>query len=209
VAWLGALTVRILGSTWRISRHGHDPLSDRRADAPRCIFAFWHSALFPLTFTHRGRGGAVLIGRHLDAEIVARVIEHLGFVSARGSSTRGGEQAALEMLAFAAAGRFLGLTPDGPRGPAEMVKPGLAFLASRSGLPVLPLGVGCASAWGIGSWDRLRVPRPLSRVHLEFGAAIAVPPGLDDLELEPWRVRIESALRDTTRMAREAAGEPV
>jgi lysophospholipid acyltransferase (LPLAT)-like uncharacterized protein len=77
----------------------------------------------------------VLISQHRDGELIARIAERLGYATGRGSSTRGGEEGARDMLRLAEEGRVLAITPDGPRGPAEKVKPGLVFLASRTGLP--------------------------------------------------------------------------
>jgi len=209
LAWLAALAIRALGSTWRVEWIGEDPSipAQRSASPQPCIFAFWHSGLIPLVYTHRGRGAAVLIGSHLDGEIVARVLHHLGFVTARGSSTRGGDRGMLELLGRAAEARSLGLTPDGPRGPAEVLKPGTAFLASRSGLPVVPLASASSADWRVRSWDRMRVPRPFATVRLELGAPLRVPPELDDRALETWSGEIESALHAVTARARNAVGE--
>ena len=206
-SWLGALMVRLLGATWRIERGGVDPYRQPRGPRERCIFVFWHSGLVPLVYTHRGHGAVVLIGRHLDGEIVARVLQRLGYVTARGSSTRGGEHGMLGLLSGAAEGRDLALTPDGPRGPAERMKPGAPYVASRSGLPVIALAAASDACWSVRSWDRLRIPRPFARVRLEFSPPIAVPAELDDSGLEEWRARLEAELHAVTGRARAAARE--
>jgi lysophospholipid acyltransferase (LPLAT)-like uncharacterized protein len=135
-AWL----VRVWGRTWRIEII-HD---GGRAPAP-VIYAFWHARLLALTYVHRGGGGAVLISRHADGELIARIVERLGFVTARGSSTRGGSRAVLELLERIREGRVVGITPDGPRGPALQFKEGAIQLASLSGAPLVPVAPGMAS----------------------------------------------------------------
>jgi hypothetical protein len=182
---------------------------DARLDGgERCIFAFWHARLLPLVFTHRRRAIAVLISRHRDGELIARIIERLGYVTGRGSSTRGGEEGIRDMLRHAEDGRMLALTPDGPRGPAERVKPGLVYLASRTGYPVLPIAAAASREWVFDSWDRFRVPHPFARVVVAYGPPITVPPRLADDEIEAWRVRIEGAIRDLTgEVDRRAAGK--
>jgi hypothetical protein len=194
----GAWLVLVLGATWRVMRvrqHERDALLDR---GERCIFAFWHARLLPLVFTHRRRCIAVLISRHRDGELIARIIKRLGFLTGRGSSTRGGEEGMREMLRHAEDGRLLGLTPDGPRGPAGRVKPGLVYLASRTGFPVIPVATAARRAWMLDSWDRFRVPHPFARVVVAYGAPIAVPARLTDEAVEVWRVRIEAGIRELT-----------
>src|SRR5207249_1270807 len=159
-----------------------------------CIFAVWHARVLPLAWTHRGRGIVVLVSRHRDGQLIARIIERLGFATSRGSSTRGGEEGVMDMLRQAEGGRLIGITPDGPRGPAESLKPGLVYLASRSGLPIVPIATASRRCWRLRSWDRFRVPRPFTRVLVAYGEPIPVPPGIEGETLEAWRARVESAL---------------
>ena len=111
------------------------------------------------------------------------------------------------LLAAVADGRLVGLTPDGPRGPAEIVKPGLAWLASRTGVPVVPVTSAADRAHAFGSWDRFRLPLPFARVVIACGDPIVVPGGLGAAELEPWRKRIERELATLTRSVAAEAGE--
>lgn len=204
---VASAVVRALGATWRLEWRGreHDP---GPAPGGPCIFAFWHARLAPLVFTHRGRGIGVLVSRHHDGEWIARIIEHLGFELARGSSTRGGEEGLRDMLSLAERGRQLAVTPDGPRGPAERVKPGLVYLASRTGFPVVPVATAADRAWVFRSWDRFRLPQPFARVVVAFGEPIAVPRELAKADAAPWQQRVERAIAELTRETAAAAGEP-
>ena len=204
-AELAAGFLLALGSTWRLKRVRVQEQEARLARGERCIFAFWHARLLPLAFTHRRRSVAVLVSRHRDGELIARILARLGYEGARGSSTRGGEEGIRDMLRHAEEGRLLAITPDGPRGPAEQVKPGLVYLASRTGFPVLPLAAAASSAWTFDSWDRFRVPKPFSRLALVYGPPILVPPRLPDDEIDVWRVRIEAAIRDVAEEADRVA----
>lgn len=168
----------------------------RLASGERCIFALWHSRLLPLTYTHRRRQVAFLISQHRDGELIARLIQRLGYVTARGSSTRGGGAGTREMIRYAERGHLLGITPDGPRGPAEVVKPGIVYLASRTGYPVLPVGALATPSWRLKSWDRFLIPQPFARVIAGYGPPIEVPMGLEESEIGAWQKRIEAALRD-------------
>ncbi|MFI5370555.1 MAG: lysophospholipid acyltransferase family protein [Candidatus Eisenbacteria bacterium] len=205
-AALGAGVLSALARTWRIERIGTAEADARAAAGERFIYAFWHARMLPLVVTHRDMDAAVLISRHRDGEIIARVLDRFGFVTARGSSTRGGGAGALEMIEFARQGRALGITPDGPRGPAERVKDGVVIMASRTGLPILPLATTSSATWRFRSWDRFRVPRPFARVIVGYGDVIAVPAGLDDDGIEHWRGVIEQALTGLTRTLDARAG---
>ncbi len=171
-----------------------------------CIYAFWHAQMLPLAFTHRDRGVAVLVSRHRDGEWIARVLESLGYVTARGSSTRGGGEGAREMLLWAERGHLLAITPDGPRGPRGQVKPGLLYLARRTGWPVLPLAAWSEPSWVARSWDRFRVPLPWARTVVVYGDPIRVPGDLSAEAEEQWRARLEAALDQVTRRARAMLG---
>jgi lysophospholipid acyltransferase (LPLAT)-like uncharacterized protein len=207
-AVLGAWLVRVLGASWRIERVNMSERESRFQAGERCVFACWHARMLPFAFTHRGRGIGVLISQHRDGELIARIIGRLGFTTARGSSTRGGEEGVREMLRLAESGRLLGITPDGPRGPAEQVKPGLVYLASRTGLAVVPIASAASRAWCFRSWDRFRFPWPFARVVVGYGAPIAVPRALGEPDVEVWRARIQGALDDLTRDLGRRAGEP-
>jgi lysophospholipid acyltransferase (LPLAT)-like uncharacterized protein len=205
---VGAVALRLLGGSWRLDRTGLEAYDEVLGSGGRCIFALWHARMLPLIFTHRGRGVGVLVSRSRDGRIIAGIVERMGYRVAHGSSSRGARSGVLEMLELSEQGRSLTITPDGPRGPAGVVKPGLVFLASRTGLPVLPVSSAARDAWVLRSWDRLRVPRPFSRVVVAYGDPIAVPPGLDERGAETWRVRIEQALHALTADVARRAGEP-
>jgi len=202
-----AALVRGLGLSWRLEYRGVKEYDRILAGGERCIFAFWHARMLPLVFTHRGRGIAVLVSRHRDGEWIARLIELLGFATARGSSTRGGEEGVLSLLNLAERGHLLAITPDGPRGPAERLKPGLVYLASRTGFPVVPVASAADRAWVLGSWDRFRVPRPFARVVVAYGPPLLVPRALTEQAAESWRERIEESIARLTTEVAAAAGE--
>ncbi len=197
----GALAVRTLGASWRIETVADPAYSAGVASGERFIFAFWHSRLLPLVYVRRDEGAAVLVSRHRDGQLITRVIEHMGFTTARGSSTRGGEAGVRELLAAAAGGRELGITPDGPRGPAEVVKEGLLYVAARSGLRIVPLANSARDSWVLRSWDRFRVPRPFARLCVRYGAPVTVTE-----PDEAARLRVQEALHAVTRAVDAEAG---
>jgi len=196
---LGAGLLVLLAKTWRLEWIGAAEREARRQAGERWIFALWHARLLALTITHRHRDVGVLISQHRDGELIARIAERLGYATGRGSSTRGGEEGARDMLRLAEEGRVLAITPDGPRGPAERVKPGLIYLASRTGLPIVPVAASARNEWRMKSWDGFRVPKPFAKVLVAYGPALEVPDRLEEGEAESWRLRVQGAIEDITR----------
>jgi lysophospholipid acyltransferase (LPLAT)-like uncharacterized protein len=211
--WLGAAAlagtgvVRLFGATWRYDVADRPEYTAAAGRGERFVYAFWHSGLLMGAMLHPGEGIAVLVSQHRDGEWIARIIGHLGYVAARGSSTRGGDAGVRELLAWAERGRHLALTPDGPRGPAERMKDGAYYVAARTGRRVVPIGFGVRSAWVLRSWDRFRVPRPFARICVSHGAPIAFDPPQDDGAVARARAVLDEALGALTREARERVGE--
>lgn len=177
----------------------YDPLVDPAH--PRCtgqrLYLFWHEyILLPLYF--RGNCNlSMLISKHQDAEILSRTARLMGFDTIRGSTGRGGTTALREMLRKSAE-MNLTMVPDGPRGPRRVLAPGAIFVASKLGLPIVPLGLGCDTPWRAKSWDRFVVPRPFSRARAVVGPELVLPPDLDRDGIEHYRRHVETLLNRLT-----------
>lgn len=207
VGILGPIVARLL--CWSLRIEEMPGGSSRRLfseGSGRAIIAFWHATLLVLAYVGRGQGIRVLISQHADGEYIARAISNMGYGVIRGSSTRGGTGAMINMVREAEQGRFLAVTPDGPRGPRENVQSGIIFLAKKTGLPILPIGLGFSNCWRLPSWDGFRIPKPFSRVVLAFGEPITVPPELGEEELESYRRMLEDSIRGLSTTAEAAAG---
>jgi lysophospholipid acyltransferase (LPLAT)-like uncharacterized protein len=206
-AVLGSWLVRLLGATWRYEVADRPEYTAAFAGGELFVYAFWHSGLLAGAYLRRGEGVAVLVSQHRDGELITRLIQGLGYVVARGSSTRGGDAGVRELLAWAAQGRHLALTPDGPRGPAERMKDGVYYVAARTGRRVVPIGFGVRPAWVLRSWDGFRVPRPFARVCVTHGAPIALDAEGGETATERARLLLEEALTALTRETRVRVGE--
>jgi lysophospholipid acyltransferase (LPLAT)-like uncharacterized protein len=207
-AVLGAAVLWLLARTWRVEMREEPGYGEAMRAREPMLFAFWHARQLPLVWTHRDLGAAVLVSQHRDGELIVRILERFGFgPAARGSSTRGGEAALLAVRAAVQAGRLVGITPDGPRGPAERAKDGVVFLAGQLGVRVVPVGSAARHAWVLRSWDRFRIPRPFTRVCVTVGTPVAIDPGRDPETRARERARIEAAIVAVTADARARAGE--
>ena len=181
--WLGPLRIRQDSDA-----SGGVPLHPRHG---RFIYAFWHEhILFGARF---GAKSQVLISKHADGELITQIVLRMGMTAVRGSSRRGGTGALLELIRKSRRSH-LALTPDGPKGPRRRVQPGLAFLASRTGLPIVLLGFGYEKAWRARSWDQFAVPHPFSLATCVTSAPIHVPAKLGSAGLESYRLMVEERL---------------
>jgi lysophospholipid acyltransferase (LPLAT)-like uncharacterized protein len=167
--------------------------------SPR-IYVFWHEyILLPLAI--RGNCNlTMLLSKHRDADVLFRLAHHMGFECVRGS-TYGGATAALMELSRLGKHMHMTITPDGPRGPRRQLAQGPVFLASRLGLPIVPMGLAYDRPWRLKSWDRFAVPRPFSRARGIVGPEIFLPPDLDRDALELRRQAVERLLNDLTTEA--------
>ncbi len=178
--WLlfaAGLVLRVVARTWRYRVVGAEPVRALRAAGRPVVLAFWHGRMLPLLWYHRRQGIVILASEHGDGEIIAQVASRLGYGAVRGSTSRGGGRALLGLIRAARQGRVVAVSPDGPRGPAEVFAPGAVVVAQRSGAPVVLLAAGASSAWRLGSWDRFLIPKPFARVTVRYAEPVNVPAG--------------------------------
>lgn len=195
---LGFTLVRLLARTWRYREHGREhPRRLERGHSP-FIFVLWHSRILPLLFLHRDEAMVLLISRHRDGGLLASLAERWGYQFVRGSSRRGGEVGLLGVVRALQGGSIVALTPDGPRGPAERVKPGVVAAAQHAAVPVVPASAHPSGSWRLRTWDRFCIPKPFARIDVYYGAPIHVGAGKDGL-----RAGIEAVERGLAGVSRE------
>ncbi len=170
--------------TVRVARRGEENYQRFRAEGQPVMFVVWHGRLLPLVHGHRHEGIVVLVSEHEDGEYLTRVMERHGFGTVRGSSTRGGIRGLRGLVRAARAGHDIGVTPDGPKGPEGVFKPGALLAAQLAGVPVVPIAVHASAGWRFRSWDGFFVPRPLSTVTLEYLEPRMVPRGASRADLD-------------------------
>jgi lysophospholipid acyltransferase (LPLAT)-like uncharacterized protein len=201
---------RLLVATLRVRRDDSAAAALIEAGAPM-ILVMWHARILVLPVVY-GRRLAMraLVSRSRDGELTARYLEHLGIGAVRGSSGPSGAAGLRALARVLAEGVSVIVVPDGPRGPREVLKPGVIALARRTGAPIVPVAVGARREWRLGSWDGFRIPMPFSPCVVRAGAPIAL--GTDEgegeitgMDLEVRRAEVEQALRALTRQVDEEA----
>lgn len=189
------LLITLIGRTIRFEVEGWEnwEAATTRGNLP--IMAFWHNRIFLATYFFRHRRIVVMTSQSFDGEYIARFIQRFGYGAARGSSTRGGTGAIVEMVRLMRAGCPTGFTIDGPRGPKYVAKMGAVMLAKKTGHPILPFTVTATRFWSAKkSWDQFQVPRPFTRARVDIGQPIYVPADADDETLAAKLSELQQAL---------------
>ncbi|MBA4358563.1 MAG: hypothetical protein C0405_12655 [Desulfovibrio sp.] len=192
--WVRSMRFRIAG--------GFDRLRASLDAGRPVMLAIWHEELFALTgyslFELPGRY-ATVVSDSRDGELIAQVLVRIGFLTARGSSTRGGLKALKQLRQFMEAGRIGVITVDGPRGPRQKVKDGAVYLAQRSGALLFPVRSRLSSLHAFErSWDHFQLPMPFCVCEVHLGQPLEFAPGkMSGEDLAQGNLRLEQALRDT------------
>jgi lysophospholipid acyltransferase (LPLAT)-like uncharacterized protein len=202
IAAVGTPLIEALGGTYTWRERGAGELARVDASGRQPIFAFWHGRILAATLYFRDRGIVVITSENFDGEWIARIIRRFGYGTARGSTSRGGARALVQLRRDMRDGRAAAFTVDGPRGPARVAQPGAVWLASATGNPIVPFHIEAESSWTIRSWDRHQVPKPGSRLAIAIGAPIDVAPAADDTAIEAARQDLERALAGLEAQAR-------
>ena len=157
----------------------------------------WHNRLlfFPIMFPrHIRKQTCAVISASRDGQYIADLIKWFGLRAVRGSSSRKGANALAGAFKVIKQENNVSFTPDGPRGPKYTVGKGAVYLASQTGVKLLPISVNYSRYWQLKSWDNFQIPKPFSKVTLVVGKPLAVPPDLSDEELKEWQEKAREAL---------------
>lgn len=207
LGWIIWAYMALCNRTIRWTVEGDDEALKIWLEYPNIIVAAWHSTILLLPsgwnriirrWPQQKTRSAMLISLSKDGEPVAKAIKHLGLEAVRGSSThkkkkrdKGGMKALAEALRILKSGGGICITPDGPRGPAEIAQNGPIIMAQRANAPILPYAIVSAPRKRLNTWDGFRIPYPFSRGALVFGDPVI--PNADE-DRESLRQKLESSL---------------
>jgi len=198
ISFIAHWIMRLLGLTLRFRLDdvsGNFHFDDRLV----CIYAFWHNRIGIMTLAYwryfRRTRIATLVSASRDGEILARTVQRFGLHPVRGSTSRRGAQSLLEMVRLVGDGYSAVITPDGPRGPAEVMQPGIISLAKVTGAPIITVSCTPSRFIQIKSWDRFMIPMPFARCDVRIGRPIAVPRDADEKTLERLRLQLQDELK--------------
>ena len=204
VAGAGGGVLRGLLETCRVQHRGIRNFEQFYERGRPVVFVLWHGRLLPCTYFNRHQRLVTLVSQHRDGEYISRIVEGWGYTTVRGSSSRRSAGALRELVRHVRAGRSLAITPDGPRGPREVMKPGALLAAQLSGAPIIPAAGGASRAWWFEGWDRFMIPQPFSRVRIAYGEPVHVPREAGEKELEEISAVVQARLGELVRLVDSA-----
>ncbi|MFQ5882152.1 MAG: lysophospholipid acyltransferase family protein [Candidatus Methylomirabilales bacterium] len=198
----GAVLLRCLFRSLRVASVGREVI-DRliQEEGRQVLAAFWHGRLLMMPFAYPRVPWAIMISRHPDGEYISRVAERFGSYTVRGSARRGGPWALLGMIRAFRKGYHLAITPDGPLGPRERVRPGTIELARLAGTPIIPVAFAASRGKFLRSWDRFLIPYPFGCGVFVYGDPVLVSPDASAEEVEKARMVLEERLHQVTARA--------
>lgn len=162
------------------------------------IGAIWHNRLLVLPLVLRrffsNRSGAALISASRDGDLLTDAINRFGYDVIRGSSSKLGASALLQLGDLLTSHRDVVITPDGPLGPVYELGPGVIFLAQKTGAAVLPMNLEYSGCWRLKSWDRFIIPHPFSKIRIILGQPHRVPSTATSEEFEAERRSLQSVM---------------
>ncbi len=201
-AWVIWAGLRLIAVTLRYRINDPHGFTSRK-DCRQAIYCVWHNRLalsMKLYFSfgrehHEAAGLAGLVSASKDGAFLAAILQRFGVLPVRGSSSRRGPQALLELTTWAERGYDLAITPDGPRGPRYVVQEGVMSLAQITGLPVVPVSYFLKRKFQLKSWDRFQIPLPFTLCEVTAGRMFHIPRETSDGEREALRQQLEGELR--------------
>lgn len=202
-AWLIATGGRALSFTWRCQFL--DRFGAFKNPPPQMIFAVWHNRLAISMVTWGwvrkmtpAPGLVALISASHDGGVLSRALKYFDVEAVRGSSSRRGAQALLELTTYAERGYHVAITPDGPRGPRYVVRDGIIGLAQMTGLPIVPVSTYVRWKFTTRSWDAFQIPLPFACCEIRLGEPLLVPRELTDAQKTQAKLELERRLNDLT-----------
>lgn len=185
---LGIIFITLISKTWRIAFNGRFPRKP-------AIIVFWHNEMMPIwrLFAHKYAGAVV--SQSKDGQILSDLLDKWGFILIRGSSSKGGKEV-MNQLVEKSKDNFVLLTPDGPRGPRHILKPGGIVAAQRSGTRFYFIKVNIHKKITFHkSWDKFEFPLPFSKISIEISEPYIISSELNNDEISVLMTNIEEKMR--------------
>ncbi|MCT8334447.1 lysophospholipid acyltransferase family protein [Leptospira sp. 85282-16] len=193
---------RLIGLTSRFRFLTNERYEELFKNKKPFIYSIWHTNVLYSPYLHRGKNVAVLISESKDGDYINQVVHRFGNTSIRGSSSKGGSKALKAMIQHLKKGLPAAFTPDGPRGPALVLQPGIIAAAQVTQVPIIPFHYECSRQWILEkAWDKHRVPKPFTTFVVSYGEPISVPRELNEEEFEQMRLKVEEAMLNNRNRA--------
>lgn len=196
-----ATLMRVWFATCRVRVHNEHYFIQPDEKNKVVLASFWHYTVAYVFYFLRKYSATVMVSSSRDGDYVARLAQTLGFMTVRGSKNSRGVQALKGMLRAVKGGQNGAIVADGSQGPPRKAQPGVILVASRTGVPIVPMVWSASNYFCFRSWDRTALPRPFSQIDFFYGEPLLVPSGLDPSQVEEYREILEKRLNDLYREA--------
>ena len=199
--WMGSLFVNLLCATLRYKMIDQPGFCTKPYPRP-VVVLFWHNRILALPVVFRRyypkqrKGLLVLTSASRDGAYLSEFVRRFGMGSVRGSSSRRGAGALLDLVRKLEQGFDLCITPDGPRGPRYSLGPGAILLSERCQVPLMPLLIEYSAFWRFNSWDGFAVPKPFSRVTVTILPLIEIGASETHAAFEEKRKQVETLMTE-------------
>lgn len=198
LTFLAYYALSLYSKTIRVKLENEETLKEHIKNNGRVLVYTWHQRFFGGFYLPKefNESPCIMISQSRDGDFIADVVQRIGWIPVRGSSSRRGKKALEEMIAGMIENSVGGHVVDGPTGPPRIVKPGLVILAQKTGAPICPVFISYETPWIFNSWDRFMVPKPFSKVLIRFGTLEFIPEDMDNEQFEAVRLGIERKMAE-------------
>ena len=204
LVWFGALLLKLLMRTLRCEVKDEAGFFAENAPKP-VVTLIWHNRMLGLTAAFSRhyparKGALVLASASRDGAYLAEFVRNFGVGAVRGSTSRRGSAALLDLVHKLGEGYDICITPDGPRGPRYSLGPGAVLLAQLCKVPLMPLLIEYSSYWRLKSWDGFAIPKPFSKIEVTIMPLIDIAPTVGDGKFEAERLRVQAIMTERLKM---------
>lgn len=203
---IAAAVLKTIYATCTVEVRGQEHYDHLFASKTHFLLGVLHETI-PLIASHyRNTNFHGLTSFSFDGELASRFLNQFGIKAVRGSSSRGGMKALVQLAKATESVPLVGITVDGPKGPRRIAKPGIAIVSAKKDLPILPCAFVARSAWRINSWDRMAIPKPFTRIVCAFAPPLDPPTNLTGPAIEEKRVELEESMATLHREIEDDLG---
>ena len=207
ISFIGSIYVLFVYKTSIINLKNRKNIESLFKKNESFIYAFWHDQLLMCPLTWQSEFEIkVLISKHRDGDIIAKLISNLGFKAIRGSThksgktkNKGGLLSARQMIKSLNNGISIGISPDGPKGPRHKVSDGILSISRLSNSSILPVGIGFKKKWVLNTWDKFIIPKPFNEITIIWGEPLSA--FKNDKSTNRIKDKLESTMYSLTKRA--------
>ena len=193
--WLFTTVVGLVAFTWRVRFIGREYIDDLTGKGKPFVLVFWHGDMLMGWYFHRNRSYSSLVSMSRDGDVLSEILRQWNYFVVRGSSSKGGKDARMQMEELIRAGKVLVVTPDGPRGPRYEMKMGAVRIAQKTGVPLVSVAFKVKHAYYLKSWDKFTVPLPFTKIIVQYRAPEMIEPELEGDALDEYRDELQKKMK--------------